>query len=373
MGSRMRRKRRKVDRLSRSPHTPGKLVVPHGSPAPHIHVIAYGEDALVEVETDDVEKIVAMRGKHPVLWINVEGLGDAELLERLGKAFGLHRLTLEDVLHVHQRAKVELWADYVFVVVRMFSLEPQLDTEQLGIVFGKDFIITFQEGKPGDCLEPVRQRLRKKRGIIRRAGSDYLCYALLDAVTDCHFPILNAYADRLDGLEDEVLGQPYLDVIWRIHGIKRDFLTLHNTLLPQRDVVHGLMREATALVGQEARIHLRDVADHTGQILDLLASYREMAQALIEIHLNIASNQMNEVMKVLTLVAVVFIPLTFIAGVYGMNFDPDSSPYNMPELRWRWGYPATMVTMALLVVAMLFYFRRKGWLERRPKDREPPG
>jgi magnesium transporter len=277
------------------------------------------------------------------------------------------------MVHVHQRAKVEHWKEYVFVVIRMFRLEPQLDTEQLGIVFGKDFVITVQEGKPGDCLEPVRERLRQNRGILRKNGPDYLAYALVDAVTDSHFPILNTYADRLDGLEDEVLGQPYLDVIWRIHGIKRDLLTLSNTLMPQRDLVAALMRDPTPLVSEETRVHLRDVADHTVQILDILACYREMSQALIEIHLNIASNKMNEVMKVLTLVTVIFIPLTFIAGIYGMNFDPDSSPWNMPELRWRWGYPVTLLFMAALVVLMLVYFRRRGWLERRPKDKGGPG
>jgi magnesium transporter len=302
------------------------------------------------------------------MWVNVDGLGDAEVIERIGEMFGLHRLTLEDVIHVHQRAKAEYFKEYIFVVVRMFSLGSQLETEQLGIVFGKDFVLTFQEGKPGDVLEPLRERLRKARGSLRTGGPDYLAYAMVDAVTDCYFPVLGCYADKLDGLEDEVLGQSYLDVIWRIHGIKRDLLTLYNSILPQRDLVQSLMRDPSPLVGEDSRLHLRDVADHTGQILDLLNSYREMAQALIEIHLNIASNRMNEVMQVLTLVSVIFIPLTFVAGVYGMNFDPYSSPYNMPELRARLGYPITLGAMALMVGVMLYYFRRRGWLQF-PRDR----
>jgi magnesium transporter len=368
-----RRKRRKVDRIPRATPgaSPGSLTVPDGAPPPQIDMICYSEHKLVEMKVDDVDQIAQQRGKLPVTWVNVDGVGDAATIARIGELFGLHRLTLEDVIHVHQRAKVEYFADYIFVVMRMFTIGTQLETEQLGIVVGKDFVLSFQEGKPGDVLEPVRERLRRGRGTLRKAGPDYLAYAFVDAVTDCYFPLLSSYADRLDGLEDEVLGQSYLDVIWRIHGIKRDLLTLYNSILPQRDLVQSLMRDPTELVTEDSRLHLRDVADHTGQVLDLLNSYREMAQALIEIHLNIASNRMNEVMQVLTLVSVIFIPLTFIAGVYGMNFDPDSSPYNMPELKARWGYPITLVAMVVMVTAMLYYFRRRGWLQF-PRDRPRP-
>jgi magnesium transporter len=350
---------------------PGHVSPPEGSPLPDIDIIAFGPDELVASKAYNLKDVIALRGRFPVLWVNVDGLGDVKLIEELGRAFGLHQLTLEDVVHVHQRAKVEYFKEYVFVVIRMITCEVTLESEQLGIVFGKDFVLTFQEGKPGDCLEPVRQRLRQSRGALRSLPPDYLAYALVDAVTDQYFPVLGRYADRLDGLEDEVLDQPYLDIIWQLHSIKRDLLLLQTSILPQRDLVHSLMRDPSALVGEETRLHLRDVADHTGQITDLITSYRDMAQALIEIHLNIASNRMNEVMQVLTIISAIFIPLTFIVGVYGMNFEPNSSPYNMPELRMRYGYPVTLLVMFTMAVSMLIYFRRRGWL-RRPFQRKPP-
>jgi magnesium transporter len=341
------------------------LVLPDGSPPPEIDMICFNDTKIVEQRVTDVEDALKERIAGKVLWVNVDGLGDAKKVHRLAEAFNLHRLTLEDIIHVHQRAKVEYFNTYVFVVVRMFSVAETLETEQLGIVVGKDYVLTFQEGKPGDVLEPVRDRLRQHRGGLRKKGPDYLMYALVDAVTDGYFPVLAHFADCLDGLEDEVLGQSYLDVIWRIHSIKRDLMTLHNSMLAQRDLVQSLMRDDHPLIGEDARLHLRDVADHIGQILDLLTLYREMAQALIEIHLNIASNKMNEVMQVLTLVSVIFIPLTFIAGVYGMNFDV------MPELRTPWGYPLTLIGMLGTATAMLYFFRKRGWLQW-PRSHEPP-
>lgn len=342
---------------------PGQINPRPGSPAPQVSAIAYGEGSLVELDGEDIDAILASRGKHRVLWVNIDGLGDVALLQRIGDAFGLHPLTLEDCVHVHQRAKLEHWDNYLFIVLRMFQLDIQLESEQLGIVVGPDYVVTFQEGRPGDCLEPVRARLRDRRGLAS-PRADYLAYAIVDAVTDHHFPILSEYADRLDRLEEEVLGQPYSEVIWRLHGIKRDLLALQVAVMPQQALVQAFMRDPTPLVAKETRLHLRDVADHTGQILDLIASYRELAQSLIEIHLNIASMRLNEVMKVLTLVSVIFIPLTFIAGIYGMNFAPEASPYNMPELRSRFGYPLTLLVMVLVVVVMLFVFWRRGWLRK---------
>ncbi len=352
--------------------SPGVVSSPPGAQAPDVRVAYYGETELVEERVDNLAELVALRGRRPVLWIDVDGLGDAALIEGLGEAFGLHQLTMEDVTHVHQRAKVEFFPNYVFIVVRMIHTHEPLELEQLSIAIGSDFVLTFQEGKPGDCLDPVRERLRRTGGRLRRSGPDYLAYAIVDAVVDHYFPVMNHFAERLDNLEDEVLGAPYLEVIWQIHGIKGDLLNLHRAALPHRDLVASLIRDASPLVREEARLHLRDVGDHVGQIIDLLACYREMAQALIEIHLNIASNRMNEVMQVLTIIGSIFIPLTFVVGVYGMNFDPDASPFNMPELRWRYGYPVTMAVMACVVGGMLLYFRRRGWLKRPLAYRKPP-
>ncbi|MSP25729.1 MAG: magnesium/cobalt transporter CorA [Myxococcales bacterium] len=351
--------------------SPGLVHSPPGALAPDVRVVSYDADSIAEERLESLSGIAALRSRRKVVWVDVDGLGDAELIAGLGKTFGLHALTMEDVTHVHQRAKVEFFPTYVFVVVRMIHSHEPLEMEQLSIVFGKDFVLTFQEGKPGDCLDPVRERLRQGRGRMRHSGPDYLAYALIDAVVDHYFPVMNRFADRLDGLEDEVLGEPYLDVVWAIHSVKRDLLTLHRAVLPHRDLLQALVRDPTPLVGEDARLHLRDVSDHAGQIIDLLACYREMAQALIEIHLNVASNRMNEVMQVLTIIGSIFIPLTFVVGVYGMNFDAESSPYNMPELKMRYGYPITMALMALGTVGMLLYFRRRGWLKRPHNYRKP--
>lgn len=375
MAKRLKAKKRRAIERVHVPEpgaSPGLVSSPPGAQAPDVRVVSYGEAEHVEERIDDLAELVKLRARRPVMWVDIDGLGDAALIEGLGEAFGLHQLTMEDVMHVHQRAKVEFFPTYVFIVVRMIHTQEPLEMEQLSIAVGNDFVLTFQEGKPGDCLEPVRERLRKTGGRMRRSGPDYLAYAIVDAVVDHYFPVMNHFAERLDGLEDEVLGEPYLDVIWQIHGIKRDLLNLHRAALPHRDLVATLIRDPSPLVREESRLHLRDVGDHVGQIIDLLSCYREMAQALIEIHLNVASNRMNEVMQVLTIIGSIFIPLTFVVGVYGMNFDPDASPLNMPELRWRYGYPVTMALMACVVGGMLLYFKRRGWLKRPLTYRKPP-
>jgi magnesium transporter len=371
-----RRRKQRVARIERPEApgaTPGTLCIDPAAPRPVLELIAYGKDTLVERTIDDLDPLEEFLGKEAITWLNVDGLGDVALVRAIGKRFNLHQLTLEDVVHVHQRAKVEHFENYVFVVVRMVFLDgPELETEQLSIVIGKDFVITFQEGRPGDCLEPVRERLRRSRGVIRQGGPDYLAYALIDAVIDHYFPVLSAIAERLDGLEDEVLGQANLDIIWRIHALKRHLITLRSSILPQRDLVLSLINNPVPLVREETRVYLRDVADHTGQIVDLLETYREASQALIEIHLNMASNRMNEVMQLLTIVSAIFVPLTFVVGVYGMNFDPDSSPYNMPELRARYGYPITVLVMAAVAFGLLFLFYKRGWIGGGGPRRRPP-
>ena len=302
--------------------------------------------------------------KSPVLWLDVTGLGDAALVQSIGEHFGIHRLALEDVLHPNQRPKVERHEEVDFVVVRMARIasDDALDVEQVSMFLGKDFVITFQE-RHGDVFEPVRNRIRESRGRIRGQKSDYLLYALVDAVVDNVFPIVEKISERLEDEEDKVLrGEDEETAAERIYDIRRELILLRRAIWPLREAVNELYREDSPRITEDVKPYLRDVSDHTMQLVDLLESEREVVGTLMDVHLTQVSNRMNEVMKVLTIIATIFIPLGFLAGLYGMNFDPGVSPYNMPELSWFYGYPFALSIMALIAIAMLFFFRRKGWL-----------
>jgi magnesium transporter len=244
----------------------------------------------------------------------------------------------------------------------MASLGERLHTEQLAIFIGAGFVATFQSERPGDCLDPVRKRIRTAGGRIRSAGPDYLAYALIDAAIDNYFPVMDSFGETIETLEDDLIAAPVPNAPERIQRAKQDLLVLRRALVPMRDVVNALIRDEARFVQPTTRLYLRDCYDHTAQLLDAANSYRELAGGLMELHLSGVSNRMNEIMKFLTLVSTIFIPLTFIAGIYGMNFDPSRSPWNMPEIEWRYGYPAVMSSMAALAVALVFYFRKKGWL-----------
>jgi len=345
---------------------PGVVKVDPSSPQPVIQVMAFGSNDLREIQVADPAEIVELREKWPIVWVNVDGLGDARTISRLGEIFGLHRLALEDVVNVHQRAKVEDYSDHLFIVARMATWKGRLETEQVSLFLGANFVVTFQESLPGDSFDPVRARLRQVAGAIRSAGADYLAYALLDAVIDGYFPLLEHYGERLDELEDEILaGVDHETSIAKVHQIKRELRFLRRMVWPHREAIHSLTRDTTPLVSPETRLYLRDCYDHTIQIIDLLETDRELGADLSDLYLSHLSQRTNEVVKVLTIITTIFIPLSFIAGVYGMNFDSDSSPWNMPELRSYWGYPATLLVMALATVGLLILFRRKGWLGRR--------
>lgn len=364
MSSKSQRRRRKAFARRTPPGTaPGTLVTDASLPPPEVHVMAYGPQGLAEYQGSDWQRIARLRSEHAVVWVNVDGLGDAKLIERLGQQFGLHPLALEDVLHTHQRPKVEHYPDNVFVVARMLTPQTKQETEQLSLFLGQGFVVTFQEDVPGDCLGPVRDRLRSGRGRIRELGADYLAYSILDTVIDAFFPLLEHLGERLDQLEDQVLLNADLSAnIAGIHAIKNELLLLRRAIWPQREAINGLVRDPSSLVAAETRLYLRDCYDHTVQIIDLLEMYREVSSGLMDLYVSAVSNRMNEVMKVLTIIATVFIPLTFIVGVYGMNFDPDVSPWNMPELEWRYGYPAVWIVMILVTAGMVIFFRKQGWL-----------
>jgi magnesium transporter len=316
---------------------------------------------LHEEPIGSVEEVAALKDRWPVLWLDVTGVGDAEAVAAIGETFGLHRLALEDVVNVHQRPKIEEYPDHIYAVARMATLEDRVDTEQISLFLGEGWVLTFQE-REGDAWEPVRERLRLGRGRIRTAGPDYLLYALLDAVVDGYFPLLEEFGARLEFLEEEVVDEPREELVGVIHAARRDAMALRHSVWPMREAIGQLYREEFPLISDENRIYIRDAYDHSIQVIDLLENYREMASALLEVYLSSVSHRMNEVMKVLTIIATIFIPLTFIAGIYGMNFDPAASPWNMPELSWYWGYPAVWAVMIVVTLALVWYFRRRRWL-----------
>lgn len=342
---------------------PGSVIVDPAASSPKIHVIAYSADSFEEHADARIDTIKTLIGKHRVVWINVEGLGDAKIIEELGQLFDLHNLALEDVVHVHQRAKVDSYVDHLFIVARMVSMREQLETEQISLFLGPNFVLSFLED-PGDCLDPLRDRLRKKRGETRSEGPDYLAYAILDSVIDAYFPVLDLFDDRIGELDDQALEGNGFAVLPPLHAIRTELRLLRRAIGPHREMVNELLRDGHPLISAETRVHLRDCYDHTVQIIEVADIYREMCSDLREFCLSKMSARTNDVMKVLTIIATIFMPLSFIAGVYGMNFDTKVSSWNMPELHWAFGYPFSLFLMALVAAGMVFYFWRKGWLRK---------
>jgi magnesium transporter len=341
---------------------PGTLSVDPAARRTRIRIMAYGPDRLIEEELDDPGLLPELVQAWPVVWVDVDGLADVDKLRQLGEVVGLHPLALEDAVGCHQRPKVERYPEHDFIVVRMVSLGERIATEQLSIFLSRSVVVTLQGERPGDSLEPVRERVRVARGLIREAGPDYLAYALTDAVIDHYFPVLEELGEQLEQLEEDVVAGLVENAPGRIHAAKHDLLAMRRALWPLREAIAALYREDSPQVAAETRVYLRDCHDHVVQLMDIVDTYREVAGSLMEIHLSSVSNRMNEVMKLLTIIGTVFIPLTFIAGLYGMNFDPSLSWWNMPELRWQFGYPFSLLLMAVAASVFLLYFRRRGWI-----------
>lgn len=320
----------------------------------------FDEEALPNAEAlfDRLKEIGVERGGKGVCWVNIEGLGDMELLRKVGQHFGLHPLALEDVTMAVQRPKVEEYDDHLFIVMQVPHGNGPYGVifEQVSLFYGATFLISIQEEPRYDVFEMVRTRLRSNRGFGRTRGHDYLAYALIDAVVDHFFPILEPLGESIEKLEDVLLKQPSQKCMKQLHDLKRALLLLRRNAWPLREVVNALTRDESGLVTRETRIFLRDCYDHSIQIMDVIEGYRDLSTSMMDIYLSSLGVRTNEIMRVLTVVSTVFIPLTFIAGVYGMNFK------NMPELAWRYGYAACLLVMALLAIGMLGYFRSKRWL-----------
>ncbi|MBN2562809.1 MAG: magnesium/cobalt transporter CorA [Phycisphaerae bacterium] len=370
--SRKHHERPPVERHEIPDVPPGTLTVAPDACQPVLRIFAYSPVDCIEREVARPEEVRDFLGKWPVVWVNVDGLADVNVISVLGEIFGVHRLALEDVANVHERAKVEEYPKHLFLVLRAMHLDEKLTTEQVSIFLSQDFVLTFQE-RPGDCFDHVRDRIRQAKGRVREASADYLAYCLLDAVVDSNFPILEEYGNRLEEMEEAVIERPDSRAMVRIRQAKRDLLTFRRAVWPLRDVINVLLRDHSVFISPETRVYLRDCYDHVVQNIDMIETYRELGSGLMDVYMSSLSNRMNEIMKVLTIFAAIFIPLTFLAGVYGMNFDPDTSPWNMPELRWHYGYPGILLVMVLMAVAMLFFFRRKGWIGRGSGGRNVEG
>jgi len=321
-----------------------------------IEFIDYTSDELEEREFDTIDEALACRDTERVSWLNIDGLHDTDLLKKIGDHFGLHPLVMEDIVNTHQRPKVEEYEGYVFVVARMLYVrDGDLASEQMTFVLGPRWLLSFQEVH-GDVFAGVRERIRAGRGRVRKMGPDYLLYALLDAIIDHYFVVLETFGERIETLEDELTEDPKPELLNRIHEFKRQSLLLRKAVWPMREAVAALQRMESDLVREETGLFLRDAYDHTIQSIDAIESFRDTLSSLQDLYLSSISNRMNEVMKVLTIIATIFVPLTFVAGIYGMNFEI------LPELHWKWGYALFWVVVLALGGSMLAFFRRKRWL-----------
>jgi magnesium transporter len=360
---RRRAKRRKYYQRDTVEPTPQTALPPNPDAYPTtIRVLAYNHEQFEDHEDCNFETACKLHEKFPVVWIDVTGLANTGLIEKLGAHFHIHPLAIEDIVRTHQRAKLEEFKDHLFLVARMAPLPHEEITDQLSIFLGNGYVLTFQE-RPGDPLNDVRDRIRTARGRIRDSGADYLMYAILDGVIDAYFPILEESGESLEDLEDEIVLRPKQSVLTSIYENRRKMLMLRRSLWPLREVTASLIRDDSNRITPETRVFLRDCYDHTVQIIDLLETYRELSSNLMDVYLSSMSNRLNEIMKVLTIITVVFIPLTFIAGVYGMNFNPNASKWNMPEVNFRYGYVICLFVMAVIALLEVYYFWVKGWLQ----------
>jgi magnesium transporter len=312
------------------------------------------------------ELMQAMLENQAVTWLDVRGLGSESLLRQVGESCGLHRLVLEDIVNVPQRPKVEQYGDHLVLISRMvtpYSNGPGFCNEQVAFVLGPRYLLTFQEEPELDCFESVRDRIRHGRGQIRELGPDYLAYALIDSIIDGFFPVLEDFGELIEDLEEEVIRNPTRPTVEKIYRLRRDLMVLRRAIWPQREMLNQLIRERSPLLSEEVIPHLQDCYDHIVQVLDILESYRELAVSLMDMYLSSVSNRMNDVMKVLTIISTIFIPLSFVAGLYGMNFNTARSPWNMPELNWVWGYPLCLLVMGAIAGCLVVFFWRKGWFQ----------
>lgn len=343
---------------------PGTIRIRHNATRSQISLIDYSATQAIRLTNVTPQACAEHLDTESVSWVDVSGLGSEDILQQLGQVFNLHPLVLEDIVNVPQRPKVEDYQDQLLIITQMVILNENGDgfcLEQVSLVLGKHYLLTVQEESLRDTFEPVRDRIRNEKGIIRQRGADYLAYALWDTIIDGYFLALEAFGERLEDLEDEVVGKPTKQTLNKIYQIRRELLALRRAIWPQRDAINTLIRDECSLMSADVRIYMRDCYDHVIQIIDTVETYRELASGLMDVYLSAVSNRMNEVMKFLTVISTIFIPLTFLAGIYGMNFNPEASPLNMPELNWYWGYPLFWGLTIAIASLLVYFFWQRGW------------
>ena len=343
---------------------PGVLI-----PDPHAHesvlnIIIYDTSHVEEYNDCTIDDVQEKLKSNAIIWVNVDGLGDLDLVEKLGDMFGLHQLALEDVVNVHQRPKFEQFEDHIFLATRMISMGTALETSQITMFLFKKRLLTFQEHHT-NLLQPIKKRLLLEKGRFRSSNADYLAYTLLDSIIDHYFPVVENIGDTLEDCEKTVIMDPDPAIINRLHTLKRELLLLRRLVWPQREMINELIRIESPLIQDNTQVYLRDCHDHVFQLMDIIETYREMTSGILDIYLSSLSNRLNEVMKVLTIIATIFIPLSFVASLYGMNFNTMTSPWNMPELNTRFGYPFVLLIMLITAAGLIYFFKRKGWIGKR--------
>lgn len=339
---------------------PGSLVHIGEAPADavSISIIEYGESGVRETHSETLDACIPSNPQNNVVWIDVEGVHQVETIRSLGEAYNLHPLVLEDIVSTVQRPKVEDYEEYLFVVVKMLLPQPDGDfsSEQLSLILGKGYVLTFQEGIHGDVFEPVRERLRTGKGKLRSLGADYLVYTLLDAVVDRYFTVLERFGERLITIEEDVALHPNPRTLVQLNDLKKEVIYLRKSIWPLREVLSFLERDDTPLISNATSLFLRDVHDHAVQTIDTVETFRDLLSGMLDLYLSSISNRTNEIMKFLTIIGTIFIPLTFIVGLYGMNFK------YIPELEWRYGYFGVLAIMLLITLGMIKYFKHRKWL-----------
>ncbi len=325
---------------------------------PKISIIDYSSNQLEEKTVESIEECCAYQEKPTITWINIDGIHQADIIEQIGHSFQIHPLTLEDIMNTSQRPKIDYFPGYIFIALKMFywdEAEQEIAIEHISLILTDHTVLSFQE-REGDVFNSVRERIKKKTSKIRKSGADYLVYSLLDSIVDQYFLILEKLGDKTELLEDALIKQPSPENLRVVHQGKRNLIFLRNAVWPLREIINKLEKDESKLIQKNTKLFLRDVYDHTIQVIETVEALRDMVSGLLDIYLSSVSNKMNEVMKVLTIIATIFIPLTFLAGIYGMNFE------YMPELSWKWAYPATLSVMFIVGIGMYFFFKKKNWL-----------
>jgi magnesium transporter len=355
-----KRHRRRRRRPTMPGTAPGTISSDPNACTTTMRLIGFDQQNLIEREIQQPSELAELMRCYSTIWVDVTGLRNIDVIRNLGEFLGLHPLALEDVVNVHQRAKLDAFEKYLFIVARMIDSEDTGNSEQISFFLFPGIIVSFQE-RPGDCWEPVRQRLRQRRGRYPTLGSDYLLYALLDSIIDSYFPVIDRLSDQVDEIEDEITKNPQPELIRRVHDLRGQLLHVRRAIRPHREMINELSHDTSPLISAETHVFIRDCYDHVVQVIDTVDTYRELTSDLRDYYLSTVNNSMNEVMKLLTIISTIFIPLSFVAGVYGMNFDTQH-PWNMPELSWPYGYPFALGLMLIISFFLLWLFRRRQWI-----------